>query len=436
MSIVLSIGNSYSQVAGLSAEAFKALKEELSYNTDSQAAYFAGGRFPKRKSLLDKRGEFPSGLLYRVKQFLRLKGLPFNAKDTRMCPGLGTAIGLKSSITPRQSQLDAMAASLQNSQGTISMPTGSGKSLVIALIAAALGLRTLVVVPTLGIKEQLIKNINKTLKNSTYVQVENIDSNLLKILTNFDVLIIDEAHHAGAKTYQRLNKTAWKNIYYRFFLTATPWRTNPEENLIFEGIAGKLIYNLTYAEAVDLGYIVPIEAFYIEVPKQPTSAYAWQEVYKELVINNHLRNTLISQCMLNLTAAGLSALCLVKEIPHGNALSAMTNIPFVNGQDKASRPYIQEFSEGLSPGMIGTTGVVGEGIDTLACEYVIIAGLGKAKGALMQQFGRAVRTFKGKETAKVILIKDSSHKFTLTHFKTQAKLLKEEYGVKLIKLEV
>jgi superfamily II DNA or RNA helicase len=115
----------------------------------------------------------------------------------------------------------------------------------------------------------------------------------------------------------------------------------------------------------------------------------------------------------------------------------MTGIPFANGQDEESRDFIRQFNSGGIKALIGTTGVLGEGVDTKPCEIVIIACLGKAKSAFMQQVGRAVRTYPGKESAKVVIIKDASHKFLSRHYAAQVAILKEEYGVtpQLITLE-
>lgn len=431
--ITITVDNSYSQITGLQPDAFNALRKALSYGPDPQAAYYTGG-FPKLKYLMDKRGNFPTGLLYRVKAFVGRQNVQI--KDRRAQPTAQPPGMLKMIYSPYKDQTQAVDMAENFHTGIISMPTGSGKSLVIALIAARLNLRTLVIVPNLEIKTQLYVSFRVLGIDTNKVHIENIDSRSLTARTDYDCLIIDEAHHSAASTYQKLNKMAWKGIYYRFFLTATPFRNNNEEMLLFEGIAGKLIYELSYEKAVAKNYIVPVEAYYIEIPKQKTNAYSWQEVYKELVINHHPRNTLVASLLTSLQSAGMATLCLVKEIAHGQLLSALTGIPFANGQDEDSRQYIRHFNSGEIKSLIGTTGILGEGVDTKPCEYVVIAGLGKAKSAFMQQVGRAVRTYQNKESAKIVIIKDKSHKFLLRHFNSQCKILLEEYKTKPIKLEL
>lgn len=335
-------------------------------------------------------------------------------------------------MKPYPDQLAAVNSAVEHGRGIISMPTGTGKSYVIRLIIEKFKVKTLVIVPSLEIKKQMIETLSG-LKN---VRVENIDAKCLKTETNYDMLIIDESHHSSAKTYRNLNRKSWNKIYYRFFFTATPFRNDSEETILFESIAGDLIYNLSYKDAVKSGYIVPVEAYYIDLPKQKTNAYTYREVYDELVVNNEIRNDIISVLLLRLQGLGISTLCLVREVDHGRKLAENTYIPLVTGEDEGSRAYIRQFNSGGLKALIGTTGVLGEGIDTKPAEYVVMAGLGKAKSQLMQQIGRGVRKFMGKESCKIILFRDTSHKYLLRHFNAQKKILLDEYGVNLIKLDI
>lgn len=432
------IGNSYSQIIGLTLTDFKKLRKILSYETDPKAAYFSGG-FSRPKYLLDKRGVFPTGLLNHVTNFIP-DSIKYMLKDTRIAPKSTPGmfkLDLGSHV-PYPDQTKAAEEAQKHHRGGIQMPTGTGKSLVIALIASRLNVKTLVVVPSLEIRKQLKSNLNALfgIRLAKNITVENIDSPSLKSNGNYDCLIIDECHHAAAKTYQVLNKTMWNKIYYRFFLTATFFRNQQNEQLLFEGIAGQVIHSLSIKSAIAKKYIVPVEAYYYDVKKQQTSAYTWAEVYSNLVVNNKSRNVLIGGLLQHLNDQSIPALCLIKEIAHGVILSSLTGIPFANGQDEDTRRYIEQFNRGEIKSLIGTTGILGEGIDTKPAEYVIIAGLGKAKSAFLQQIGRGVRNYPGKESCKVILFKDNSHKFCLRHYNEQRKILKETLGIVPIKLEI
>lgn len=428
-------GNSYSRVTGLTTSQFAELRKLLSYQTDKASAYFSGG-YVRTKYLIDSKGNFPTGLLSKVENFL-LERHDTIHYDNRMT--IPKAVCIPYALLPHRlykAQERAVSEAIHNGRGCISMPTGTGKSLVIAQIIAKLMVKTLIVVPTLEIKNQLRDMLRNVFGNMDHIAVENIGSPKLKNMKDFDCLIIDEAHHVAAKTYQKLNKTAWTGIYYRFFLTATPFRNKTEEQLLFESIAGQVIYQLSYKEAIKDGYIVPVEAYYIDLPKQKVSGYTWAQVYNELVVNNKPRNETIANLMWQFSFADRSTLCLVKEIKHGRILAKLANRDFVCGEDQQSRAIIGSLNNGMNRSVVGTTGVLGEGVDTKPVEYVIIAGLGKAKSAFMQQIGRAVRKYSGKESAKIILFRDASHKFTLRHFNAQKKILLEEYGVKVQKLKL
>ena len=422
--VTVLVGNSYSQIRGMSPGQETEIRKLLSYTTDAGQAYFSGGR-QHRRYLIDKRGYFPTGLLHRLPDWEAMY------QDMRLKPSSKPAIEFKS-LPPYPDQLKAVDVAVKVCRGTLSLPTGTGKSLVIALIASRLNVKTLVVVPSLEIKKQLQEAV-KALKNVT---IHNIDSPALAKAKDFDCLIIDEAHHTAAKTYQKLNKTAWTGIYYRYFLTGTAFRNNVEETLLFEAIAGEVIYKLDYKTAVTRGYIVPVEAYYLDIPKQPTDAYTYAEVYSQLVVNNEARNNAISALLLRLSLSQVPTLCLVKEVAHGKLLARLTGLPFVSGADDDSRGLIDEFNTGGIKSLIGTAGILGEGVDTKPAEFVVIAGLGKAKSQFMQQVGRGVRRFNGKESAKIIIIRDGSHKFTLRHFNAQKRILLDEYGARLVKLEL
>jgi superfamily II DNA or RNA helicase len=434
--MTLTINNSYSQIQGLNTQDMNKLRKLLSYDIAPTAAYFSKNHYNTRRYLIDNKGNFPTGLLDITKGFLAQNALKCVIKDVRVKPSPYIKTKFKFNHEPYKAQIDACDKAVTSHRGTISMPTGTGKSLVIALIIAKLKVKTLIVVPNLEIKKQLKYGLAEIFEDLSHITIENIDSSELDKPHKYDCIIIDEAHHTAASTYQKLNKKQWNNIYYRFFITATPFRNNKDENLLFEAIAGDVIYKLSYKKAIAEGYIVPVEAYYLEIPKQPTEAYTWQQVYKELVTEHDIRNQMISDLLTTLSISNVSTLCLVKEIKHGDKIASISNIPFANGQDDDTRVFISDFNSRRLSCLIGTSGILGEGVDTKPCEFVIIAGLGKAKSAFMQQVGRAVRRYKDKESAKVILIKDDSHKFTKAHYKEQCKILLDEYNVIPIKLDI
>ena len=438
MAIQVLIDNSYSQITGLSREQHKALAHELSYTLDPKANYFSGGFGPTRRSLVGKNGHFPTGLLARAVAELKKLKINTTCKDLRKLPGPPQMLfDLKDYPTPYRAQTEAVEAAQRVIRGTIVMPTGCGKSLTMALLIDAMQLRTLVIVPNLQLKSQLqhtFVTIFGTTNISQYVTVENIDNPDLKNHTDYDCLILDEGHHSAAKTYRDLNKTAWKGIYRRYFFTATPFRSQEGENMLLESIIGQVIYRIEYQDAVDQNLIVPMEAYYLEIPKTTTSGNSWAKVYNDLVVSNSSRNDIIRDLMGAFKMGKKSTLVLVKEILHGLELSK-EEFPFMKGENDDNTEVLERFNKGAST-LVATTGVCGEGVDTRPAEYVIIAGLGKSRNAFMQQCGRGFRKYPGKESCKIIIFKDLSHKWTKEHFRVQCQVLREEYNVTPVKLDI
>lgn len=438
--MLLKIGNSYSNISGFNSSQFAELKNLLSYTLDAQQTYFSGSFRSNKRYLIDKKGNFPSGLLSKVLKLTK-KYSDFKVVDSRTLPDVSklpcNAFSTKDMPTLWEEQENAVKACLGRSRGTVQMPTGTGKSLTIVKLVQILKVKTLIIVPNLGLKTQLIDNFNTFLSHwDKFVKILNIDSPELETATDYDCLIIDEAHHAAARTYRRLNQKYWTNIYYRFCFTATPWRTQEEEQILMESITGDVIYELPYDTAVKKCYIVPVEAYYIQLKPKETSGRTWSQVYAALVVVNKDRNLVIKKLLLRLLSSNTSTLCLVKEIAHGERIQELTGLEFCKGENPYNSELLEQFNSKKITGLIGTTGVLGEGQDTKPAEFIIIAGLGKSKTAFMQMVGRGVRKYPGKETCKVIIFKDTSHKWTLSHYNQQVKILKAEYSVVPIKLDL
>lgn len=404
----------------------------------------------RTRALIDKKGSFPTGLLYLLDSVLGLLSHTLVVKDLRTRPkaleGVTTLFQPSHMVVPYPEQQDAANSAVAHHRGILCAPTGSGKTLIMALIIDQLKVHTMIVVPSLGLKKQVTEAMTRCfgeekVGKNRLIQIENVDAlDPKKIMQGVDCVIIDEFHHGAAVTYRKLNKKAWNGIYYKLGLSATPFRTDDSERLLLESVLSKVIYRLPYEKAVEKGYVVPVEAYYYDLPKIEVkgSEYDWATIYSELVVNRKDRNDIIKNIVNTLNSQMKSSICLVKEIGHGQKIKELLNFdcPFMQGVNADNPQLLELFNGGWVKSLIGTSGVLGEGIDTRPAEYIILAGLGKAKGQFMQQVGRGSRIYQGKESCKIILFRDPSHKWTLNHFKEQCKILREEYGVSPVKLEI
>lgn len=438
----LLINNSESQIEGLTDAQFKTLKTILSYKTETSSYFATSGYAAQVRYLIDKTGRFPSGLLYLVEAFLAQ--IEYKRVDKRVQPdsrkglfklNLDLPAG---KVIPYPEQLAIARLCATKHRGTISACTGFGKSYTMALLVEKLQVKTLIVVPNLTLKTQLQETFMTLFGSLDNITIENIDSTKLKSFKDFDCLIIDEAHRSAAKTYRTLNKKVWNNAYYKFCFTATPYRSNNEELLLMQSVTGEIIYVVDHKTAVENKYIVPIEAYYIEMPppEHPTEYGNYAAAYKNEIVNNQVRNDQLHEFLLRLHTNNLSTLCLVKEIDHGNNLTSPELPFFANGQDDRCEGMIRLFTEGKLKTLIATYGVAGEGCDTKPGEYVVIGTPVKSKNLFIQMCGRTFRNYPGKTSCKVILIKDTGHKWFKQAFKAQCKILKDEFGIIPTKLEL
>lgn len=434
--ITVEVNNSECKIEGLDTKQHRQVSDLLSYTLNPTAHFFSGGYGPKKQSLLSKKGVFPTGVLYVVKAWAHKHKVAVKYQDLRVKPAPQPGLfASKLEFTPYEDQTDAADAALKHGRGIIVAPTGVGKSVIIAMIIQRLSVPTMVVVPNLELKRQLTEFLRSVFGAGKVgvdklIYVENIDSVPFTMeRVKYDCVIIDEFHHSGAKTYRSLNKKVWNTVYYKFGVTATPFRSQDNERLLLESVLSNTIFKISYERAVEMGYIVPMEAYYVDVPKTTTSGTTWHQVYSDLVVNNEERNKMIAHMLRVLKGEHQSTLCLVKEIAHGQKLSEMASVMFANGQDNDSADMIKFFSQDKIKCLIGTSGILGEGVDTKPAEFIIIAGLGKSKNQFMQQVGRGFRRFGDKSSCKIILFNDSSHKWTKEHFKAQCRILKEEYGL-------
>lgn len=462
--ITITVGNSASKITGLNTQQFNKLKKILCYRDTTKlvqrlvVSEKTGKPVRKRvypiKYLIGKNGAYPTGLHYLVQLFIKNNNLQCHITDNRKLPTLkqlSKETLFKNKLkTPYPEQLEAAEACLKHGRGIISAPTGIGKSFICELIIEKLQVKTLVVVPTLILKEQLTNSLREAFgddlagpmingKCISFITVENIDQlTNSKIKPAVDCIIVDEFHHSGASSYRKLNYKQWDDVYFKFGLTATPFRSSSSEKILLESVLSKVIYKISYATAVEKGYIVPMEAYYVELPKIKVTGATYDEVYKELVVGRQDRNETIIDMIENLYEQKISTLVLVNHIEHGEILRLMALernlfIPLAQGSNEDNDALIEAFNARKVNVMIAT-GVIGEGVDTKPCEYVILAAGGKSRNQFYQRIGRGFRKYPGKESVKVILFKDPSNRWISAHAKECIKYLLDDFNIEPTKL--
>lgn len=140
---------------------------------------------------------------------------------------------------PFEYQNDALNAIEDEPHSTIQAPTGSGKTLIGAMIIKEYGLPAVVITPQIAIMNQWIDTFKKAgTLGTTYFGEEKQISDLMvttyqsasmkpDILSRFNTIIFDEVHHLYAPEFSKILE-AVKDKQILVGLTATPLRPNDQ----------------------------------------------------------------------------------------------------------------------------------------------------------------------------------------------------------------
>ncbi len=159
-------------------------------------------------------------------------------------------------LTPRSYQREAVDAWLKaGGRGIVVLPTGAGKTVVAYDAIARLGVRTLVVVPTIELLRQWRSGVTERLqlpakavgaigggeRISGPITVITYDSAAMKRrrLDGYGLLVFDEVHHLPAQSYRVIVEKA--NAPWRLGLSATLERADGRHEEL-TGLIGPVVY--------------------------------------------------------------------------------------------------------------------------------------------------------------------------------------------------
>jgi len=327
----------------------------------------------------------------------------------------------------RRPQIGAITAAISHwsiypkEPALVSIPTGSGKTAVAMAspyIVPTLPKRILVVVPSSDLRKQtyvrfsnqhdlrIVSAINKNLKEfpkvmrmdsrvSSWTELEEFD--VVIALPNtispryypaapppadlFDIVVIDEAHHASAETWVELINN-FKSAYF-LLLTATPIRRDGKR------LPGKHIYYYPIRLALDEGIYKPLE-HHMLVPQNPgdrdvTDRQIAEHCRKILGQDIHETSTLIIRSNTVDRAKSLSKLYFevgIEVVPLHSRLGYRQREKIVN-----------DLRKGNIRG-VAVVGMLGEGFDLGSIRILAYHDKHKSLPATLQLFGRLARTDK------------------------------------------
>lgn len=318
---------------------------------------------------------------------------------------------------PRPYQEEAIDLMLSNHRGVINLATGLGKTLIATHFIKRYKRKALVVCPSDSVARQFYDLFvhtfgkqkvgfygggKKKICDITVGIAASVTRNIEEFRReNIGVVIFDETHHTPASTFYDISK-GLAGCGKVFGLTATDYRSDGKDIMINAG-CGRVLIRRDIKWGVDNGYLA--EPYFI-VREVDTGGKDYKDdklkSYKEHVLHNSIMKSRIENDARQMMASGKSVLILVDEVAHGKELSNILGIPFATGEDKKSQDYVDLLNKGKVPGLVGTSGKVGEGTDTKNVDVLILADFTASKGPVIQAVGRSLRK-QGEKTKALIL---------------------------------
>jgi superfamily II DNA or RNA helicase len=344
-------------------------------------------------------------------------------------------------IQLREHQGDALLAlqRLRDEGKTIGLlehATGAGKTVTAIADARRLGGRTLWVVH----RRELVAQTRKEFENFwpeaetgrfyggiRQVDADNIVAGVQTLSGHldefspgaFDYLVIDEAHHATAKTYRRV--LGYFRPRFILGLTATAERADGQSLLeLFRDCA----HRLTLQEAVERGELVPIRCVRVRTNVDLSRVRFNQVQYNRKDIEETIaipaRDELIVQTYLE-HVPGRKAVVFAVNVRHGEDLAEAFRRGGVRANSVSGRMSNQEREQHLKAFREGkirvlcACDILNEGWDCPDIEALLMARPTLSKVIYLQQLGRGTRKAPGKDCLIVFDFVDNASRYNRSY---------------------
>ena len=223
---------------------------------------------------------------------------------------------------------------------------------------------------------------------------------------DFDFIIIDEAHHSTAESYQRVRKT-WPKARL-LGVTATPYRLNHQP---FTDVYDKLILSEPVYKFIEKGYLCQYDYFSIKPSSQiqyqiDHLATDFSGDYDERAMSELLNQDRIRASILGTYekfAKGKKGIVYTINRLHNQMLASLFsahgyNVAYIDSQTpkEERNNTVQAFRDGKLD-IIFNVNIFSEGFDCPDVEFIQLARPTKSLSMYLQQVGRGFRISKGKE---------------------------------------
>jgi superfamily II DNA or RNA helicase len=310
--------------------------------------------------------------------------------------------------------------------GTLSAPTGSGKTIMAMALIAERQQPALIIVHTLDLADQWVNRIESFLNipeadlgrigggkktigtHITVALVQSLYKCADEIAHRIGFLIVDECHRCPSRTFTEA--VSLFDSKYMLGLSATPWRRDDLSKLIFWHL-GDVQHAIDKCQLVDSGDILPAEIIVrpteFKANHDPSKAYS--KMLMELTADD-LRNRLIASDVA-IEAEKADGICLILSDRKQHCETLKTIFKFrhkiaaevLTGDLDAGKraSVLKELADGKIKVLIATGQLLGEGFDCPNLSSLFLATPIRFSGRVLQYIGRVLRPAPGKHQARI-----------------------------------
>ena len=385
-------------------------------------------------SAISSDGTFSTGLLSLVvRQLCPIRlGVPYRVDDQRdLVAPRGPLAG---PIDLRDYQRDAIDAFMAAHRGVIEMPPRTGKTRTAAEVISRLALKTLFIVPSVGLVDQATADLRKLLGRANVMGIHSgagKDHRMLRHtlvwgstyasaktlpLDQIGFIVIDECHHGAAVTVNMIS-AACSNAYWRLAITGTNYRAD-RLGLILRGVVGGVVYRCSPQSMMAAGWIAPAKVAVLRMRLPRAGGFGGSDAYRVGIVGSAARNGMCAHAAAILAKDyGKRVIMLTKEIDHARDLASLVvrcgvghgKVAQVDGENnEAATNALKALASGRLSVVVGT-GVIGEGRDVPAADALVYAAGGRSRVRVVQDAYRVLTANIGKRHGILVDFADTHH---------------------------
>ena len=234
----------------------------------------------------------------------------------------------------------------------------------------------------------------------------------------FDYLIVNEAHHASADTYQKI--LSYFKPSFTLGLTATPERT--DDNKVILDIFKNTDHKLDIKTAVEIGELVPVRCIRIHINIDLTKVrfnsiqYNIWDLESKIYVPEHnqlIVDTWLRYVLNKRTVVFCASVKHAQQIAHSFQETHISAVAVSGDMKQSERKEFQDKFIHSEIQVLCACDLLNEGWDCPEIEVLFMARPTLSKMLYTQQLGRGMRLFEGKESLMVFDFVDNASQYNM-----------------------